>query len=120
MRLRMGGLLLSLMTLFMVMRVSFTHHLRIGPAIFLGVAWTLFAISYARRNRRAAWRARGALEDAYALGGLENALVPARVRVGSSLPITPSVVAAEPEEADDHEDALADFDRRLAALQKGN
>jgi len=116
----MGGIVIGLMTFFMAMRLAFTHHLRPGPVIFLAIAWTWFAVSYARRHRRAAWRVRGALEDAHALAGLPSALSRTRVHTEPAYAAEPRVAVAEPEEIDDHADALAEFDRRLAASQKGS
>jgi hypothetical protein len=106
------------MTLAMVLRVTHTHHVRIAPVVFLGIAWTWLFVSYLRRHRHAAWQVRGALEDAHALAGLPSVLTPGRVRIASSITGQPGPEIAETEETDLHADAFADFDRRLAAVQK--
>jgi hypothetical protein len=129
-RLRFGAVIASMMTLFMVLRVSHTHHIHLVPLVFLGLVWTWLALSFVRRRRRAAWRVRGALDDAYALAGLGTVAVPRiRVRTEASAPIAPNAPVAtrvqetreaEVEDPNDPADALADFDRRLAAVRKGN
>jgi hypothetical protein len=122
-RLRLGALFATMMTLFMVLRVSHTHHIRLVPIVLLGLVWTWLVVSFMRRHRRSAWRVRGALDDAYALAGIGTVSVP-RVRVREEAS-APAARVQEPAEAqvdnlNDPTDALADFDRRLASVQKGS
>jgi hypothetical protein len=127
-RLRFGAFFAAMMTLFVALRMSHTHHVHLVPILMLGLVWTWLAISFTRRHRRSAWRVRGALDDAYALAGLGTQLAVPRVRVRvreealqptkQSEREAPPLEAPPLEDADDHVDALADFDRRLAAVRK--
>ncbi len=117
-RLRVHGLFAALMTIFMVVRLSHAHHVRLVPVVLLGLLWAWFVVSFVRRHQRRAWRVRGALDDAYALAGLGTQLAMPRVRIraGASAPAqTQTTIDAQAEELNDPIDALADFDRRLAA-----